>query len=52
MPQMMPMSWVTLFITFSATLILFSTMNYYSHIPKTKTTKMDKITIKNMNWKW
>nr|AIY61584.1 ATP synthase F0 subunit 8 [Glyptotermes satsumensis] len=52
MPQMMPLSWVTLFIVFSAALILFSAMNYYSHIPKTKTTKETKITTKKMNWKW
>nr|URX52997.1 ATP synthase F0 subunit 8 [Glyptotermes sp. 8 AB-2022a]URX53010.1 ATP synthase F0 subunit 8 [Glyptotermes sp. 8 AB-2022a] len=52
MPQMMPLSWITLFIMFSTALIIFSTMNYYSYIPKTKTTKMNKIITKKLNWKW
>nr|URX53489.1 ATP synthase F0 subunit 8 [Longicaputermes sinaicus]URX53515.1 ATP synthase F0 subunit 8 [Longicaputermes sinaicus]URX53541.1 ATP synthase F0 subunit 8 [Longicaputermes sinaicus] len=52
MPQMMPLSWVTLFITFSATLILFAAANYYSHIPTPKTTPKKGIHPKNMNWKW
>nr|URX53023.1 ATP synthase F0 subunit 8 [Glyptotermes sp. 9 AB-2022a]URX53036.1 ATP synthase F0 subunit 8 [Glyptotermes sp. 9 AB-2022a] len=52
MPQMMPLSWLTLFTMFSMTLVLFATMNYYSHIPKTKITKKNEIKTKNMNWKW
>nr|URX52945.1 ATP synthase F0 subunit 8 [Glyptotermes sp. 6 AB-2022a]URX52971.1 ATP synthase F0 subunit 8 [Glyptotermes sp. 6 AB-2022a]URX52984.1 ATP synthase F0 subunit 8 [Glyptotermes sp. 6 AB-2022a]URX54516.1 ATP synthase F0 subunit 8 [Glyptotermes sp. 6 AB-2022a] len=52
MPQMMPLSWSALFIMFSMTLVLFATMNYYSHIPKTEITTTKKIKTKKMNWKW
>nr|URX54425.1 ATP synthase F0 subunit 8 [Glyptotermes sp. 16 AB-2022a] len=52
MPQMMPLSWLTLFIMFSTTLILFNMMNYYSHIPKTTTTSKNEIKTKMLNWKW
>nr|URX53257.1 ATP synthase F0 subunit 8 [Glyptotermes perparvus] len=52
MPQMMPLSWLTLFIMFSTTLILFATMNYYMHTPKTQTTKYTEIKTKILNWKW
>nr|AIY61922.1 ATP synthase F0 subunit 8 [Cryptotermes secundus] len=53
MPQMMPMSWLSLFIMFSATLILFTTSNYYAMSPKTKTKKEKKSSSKKMlTWKW
>nr|URX53205.1 ATP synthase F0 subunit 8 [Cryptotermes rotundiceps] len=52
MPQMMPMSWLSLFIMFSTTLVLFATLNYYTNIPKTKTTEKKMILTKPMNWKW
>nr|URX52802.1 ATP synthase F0 subunit 8 [Cryptotermes cavifrons]URX53309.1 ATP synthase F0 subunit 8 [Cryptotermes cavifrons] len=52
MPQMMPMSWLSLFIVFSATLILFATLNYYTTTPKTKTTEKKSILTKAMSWKW
>nr|URX53283.1 ATP synthase F0 subunit 8 [Glyptotermes sp. 11 AB-2022a] len=52
MPQMMPLSWLTLFIVFSTTLILFNTMNYYSQTPLTKKKKNKKIKTSKLNWKW
>nr|URX53827.1 ATP synthase F0 subunit 8 [Glyptotermes sp. 13 AB-2022a]URX53853.1 ATP synthase F0 subunit 8 [Postelectrotermes sp. 2 AB-2022a]URX53866.1 ATP synthase F0 subunit 8 [Postelectrotermes sp. 2 AB-2022a] len=52
MPQMMPLSWMLLFMMFSMTLILFATMNYYTNIQKAKTTKKEKIPTKTMSWKW
>nr|AIY62143.1 ATP synthase F0 subunit 8 [Glyptotermes sp. C TB-2014] len=52
MPQMMPLSWLTLFTMFSSTLILFAAANYYSHIPKTKVMMKSEIPTKKMNWKW
>nr|URX53218.1 ATP synthase F0 subunit 8 [Rugitermes laticollis] len=53
MPQMMPLSWLLLFIMFSSTLILFATMNYYNDIPKTSTTKKSSsILNKITTWKW
>nr|URX54529.1 ATP synthase F0 subunit 8 [Incisitermes snyderi] len=52
MPQMMPLSWLMLFLTFSTTLILFSTMNYYTTTSKTKTSVKTEVLTTNMNWKW
>nr|URX53619.1 ATP synthase F0 subunit 8 [Postelectrotermes sp. 1 AB-2022a]URX53671.1 ATP synthase F0 subunit 8 [Postelectrotermes sp. 1 AB-2022a]URX53736.1 ATP synthase F0 subunit 8 [Postelectrotermes sp. 1 AB-2022a] len=52
MPQMMPLSWLMLFIMFSTTLILFAAVNYYTNIPKTKITQKKSTTMKTMNWKW
>nr|URX54035.1 ATP synthase F0 subunit 8 [Neotermes fulvescens] len=52
MPQMMPMSWLTLFTTFSATLIMFTSMNYYMKIPKTNKPLKEHLTTKTVNWKW
>nr|URX54139.1 ATP synthase F0 subunit 8 [Glyptotermes sp. 15 AB-2022a]URX54152.1 ATP synthase F0 subunit 8 [Glyptotermes sp. 15 AB-2022a]URX54191.1 ATP synthase F0 subunit 8 [Glyptotermes sp. 15 AB-2022a] len=52
MPQMMPLSWLTLFILFSTALMLFAATNYYSYIPKTKITQKNEIKQKNMAWKW
>nr|URX53476.1 ATP synthase F0 subunit 8 [Kalotermitidae sp. 5 AB-2022a] len=52
MPQMMPLSWLTLFITFSATLIVFTSMNYYLHIPKPSTTKTLTTDKNPASWKW
>nr|URX53231.1 ATP synthase F0 subunit 8 [Neotermes nr. kartaboensis] len=52
MPQMMPMSWLTLFMMFSTTLILFASMNFYTMTPKISTTLKKMMTTKKMNWKW
>nr|URX53411.1 ATP synthase F0 subunit 8 [Cryptotermes parvifrons] len=52
MPQMMPMSWLSLFIMFSATLILFATLNYYTVTPSVKVTTKGKTPTSTLNWKW
>nr|URX53645.1 ATP synthase F0 subunit 8 [Kalotermitidae sp. 4 AB-2022a] len=52
MPQMMPLSWLTLFIMFSATLILFNSTNFYTSIMKTSITQKKTLTTKKLNWKW
>nr|YP_010826796.1 ATP synthase F0 subunit 8 [Porotermes planiceps]UYX57313.1 ATP synthase F0 subunit 8 [Porotermes planiceps]WHM51956.1 ATP synthase F0 subunit 8 [Porotermes planiceps] len=52
MPQMMPISWLTLFLMFSATFMLFNFMNYFSSIQQSKKETTKSITIKKMNWKW
>nr|UQJ75069.1 ATP synthase F0 subunit 8 [Procryptotermes hesperus] len=52
MPQMMPMSWLSLFIMFSSTLILFATLSYFTLVTKTKTSWGKKIPTKTLNWKW
>nr|QHF17843.1 ATP synthase F0 subunit 8 [Acrotaeniostola dissimilis] len=53
MPQMAPISWLSLFIIFSITFILFSMMNYYSIIPQSTKSDIKKSTMSNsLNWKW
>nr|YP_010693220.1 ATP synthase F0 subunit 8 [Bactrocera fulvicauda]WCB99012.1 ATP synthase F0 subunit 8 [Bactrocera fulvicauda] len=53
MPQMAPIGWLSLFIIFSITFILFSMMNYYSVIPKTPKTETSKsYSTTSLNWKW
>nr|QJT42845.1 ATP synthase F0 subunit 8 [Agrilus mali] len=52
MPQMAPMSWLTLFIVFSITFFVFCVFNYYSsmHAPMQSLSK--KLQTKKINWKW
>nr|YP_010693155.1 ATP synthase F0 subunit 8 [Zeugodacus diversus]WCB98401.1 ATP synthase F0 subunit 8 [Zeugodacus diversus] len=53
MPQMAPIGWLSLFIIFSITFILFSMMNYYSVLPQTPKSKISKkYTSTTLNWKW
>nr|QUO98728.1 ATP synthase F0 subunit 8 [Pseudolimnophila brunneinota] len=54
MPQMAPLKWLSLFIIFSITLIMFNVLNYFSVIPNLKKNKsnMTFINNKSMNWKW
>nr|ALO76268.1 ATP synthase F0 subunit 8 [Leucocelis sp. LEU01] len=51
MPQMAPLSWLTLFIIFCITFILFNVLNYYCFLYPVKTTLPKKTTLK-INWKW
>nr|URX53244.1 ATP synthase F0 subunit 8 [Cryptotermes sp. 2 AB-2022a] len=52
MPQMMPMSWSSLFIMFSTTLIVFAALNYYASIIKSKMNEKDETSMEGLNWKW
>nr|YP_010620957.1 ATP synthase F0 subunit 8 [Hebardina concinna]WAX39301.1 ATP synthase F0 subunit 8 [Hebardina concinna] len=52
MPQMMPLSWLMLFIFFSSLFLMFNFMNYFSYIPIKLSTEKKNITMKMMNWKW
>nr|YP_009235848.1 ATP synthase F0 subunit 8 [Bactrocera umbrosa]AMD83703.1 ATP synthase F0 subunit 8 [Bactrocera umbrosa]WCB98531.1 ATP synthase F0 subunit 8 [Bactrocera umbrosa]WCB99129.1 ATP synthase F0 subunit 8 [Bactrocera umbrosa] len=53
MPQMAPIGWLSLFIIFSITFILFSMMTYYSVIPQsTKSETSMKRPTTSLNWKW
>nr|WGO57928.1 ATP synthase F0 subunit 8 [Episymploce sundaica] len=52
MPQMMPLSWLSLYVFFSLMLLMFTFMNYYSHIPQPSSSTKKNINIKSMNWKW
>nr|ALO77196.1 ATP synthase F0 subunit 8 [Alleculinae sp. ALL01] len=51
MPQMAPLSWLTLMITFSLILIMFNVVNYYSLMYNIKTKKIE-MTQKEKTWKW
>nr|YP_010239102.1 ATP synthase F0 subunit 8 [Goniophyto honshuensis]QTF74349.1 ATP synthase F0 subunit 8 [Goniophyto honshuensis] len=54
MPQMAPIGWLSLFIIFSITFMIFNMMNYYSFIPSTpKSLLINKSSMTNsLNWKW
>nr|YP_010533954.1 ATP synthase F0 subunit 8 [Condylostylus luteicoxa]UXX49968.1 ATP synthase F0 subunit 8 [Condylostylus luteicoxa] len=53
MPQMAPLSWLSLYIMFTITLIMFCMMNYYIFIPNPpKTFEKSKTLPATMNWKW
>nr|ASQ41341.1 ATP synthase F0 subunit 8 [Schistocerca cohni] len=53
MPQMSPLMWFSLFIMFSASLILFNQMNFFSFKPNLiKSVEKSTIDMKNLNWKW
>nr|WAX39119.1 ATP synthase F0 subunit 8 [Anaplecta sp. 1 ZQW-2020] len=52
MPQMMPLSWLMLFMMFTATFIAFNTLSYfnYNQHPNKKSKKNNLIN--SMSWKW
>uniref|UniRef100_A0A343C225 ATP synthase complex subunit 8 n=1 Tax=Anthrenus verbasci TaxID=295669 RepID=A0A343C225_9COLE len=51
MPQMAPMNWLTLFITFSFIFLMTNSLNFFSLMYITIKKKTEKS--KNMtNWKW
>nr|YP_009776974.1 ATP synthase F0 subunit 8 [Mansonia uniformis]QJA27628.1 ATP synthase F0 subunit 8 [Mansonia uniformis] len=53
MPQMAPISWLTLFFIFSLTMVIFNIKNYYCFFYKMNETSHSlKKNIKSMNWKW
>nr|QLY90230.1 ATP synthase F0 subunit 8 [Dicranomyia modesta] len=54
MPQMAPLSWLTLFIIFSITLIIFNTLNYFSYTPNksSNSSKSKNVSSHLLNWKW
>nr|AVN68056.1 ATP synthase F0 subunit 8 [Polyzosteria viridissima] len=52
MPQMMPLSWLSLFMFFSIIFMLFNSFNYFSHIPIKSMIESKKINIKVSSWKW
>nr|AVN68248.1 ATP synthase F0 subunit 8 [Rhabdoblatta sp. RHA] len=51
MPQMMPISWLTLYLFFIIILFIFSFINYFSFIP-TSIPMKKTLSPKVMNWKW
>nr|WAX39210.1 ATP synthase F0 subunit 8 [Anaplecta sp. 7 ZQW-2020] len=53
MPQMMPLNWLTLFIMFSLTFIMFNIISYYNFSHSTIiTTPATQMKTKSMLWKW
>nr|QNJ33944.1 ATP synthase F0 subunit 8 [Medetera sp. Qilemoge-2020] len=53
MPQMSPLNWLSLYMIFTAALILFCMINYFSYAPMTPETKTDtQKSMKSLNWKW
>nr|YP_010388307.1 ATP synthase F0 subunit 8 [Blaesoxipha lapidosa]UPO69336.1 ATP synthase F0 subunit 8 [Blaesoxipha lapidosa] len=54
MPQMAPIGWLSLFIIFSVTFVIFNMMNYYSFIPMMPKSKfmVKPQSMKSLNWKW
>nr|YP_010946937.1 ATP synthase F0 subunit 8 [Sigmella digitalis]WGO57694.1 ATP synthase F0 subunit 8 [Sigmella digitalis] len=52
MPQMMPLSWTLLYLFFLTLFLLFTFMNYYSHIPTPLKSSTKSIHTNSMNWKW
>nr|YP_054486.1 ATP synthase F0 subunit 8 [Periplaneta fuliginosa]BAD32632.1 ATPase subunit 8 [Periplaneta fuliginosa] len=52
MPQMMPLSWLMLFMFFSIMFMMFNFMNYFSYIPMKMLMEKKMINIKIMSWKW
>nr|YP_009240889.1 ATP synthase F0 subunit 8 [Simulium aureohirtum]AKN23376.1 ATP synthase F0 subunit 8 [Simulium aureohirtum] len=56
MPQMAPISWLTLFILFTVIFILFNIMNYFCIVftPSSDSKKEGKtqLTPPSLNWKW
>nr|QNE85443.1 ATP synthase F0 subunit 8 [Helina latitarsis] len=52
MPQMGPINWLSLFIIFSISFMIFNVMNYYMYMcimPQSKIKKFDSM---SLNWKW
>nr|YP_009647920.1 ATP synthase F0 subunit 8 [Poecilimon luschani]QBZ37721.1 ATP synthase F0 subunit 8 [Poecilimon luschani] len=55
MPQMSPLWWLLLFFVFSASLILFSLINYFMIINEPATLDDDSpnwLKHHSLNWKW
>nr|UOU85100.1 ATP synthase F0 subunit 8 [Simulium erythrocephalum] len=56
MPQMAPISWLTLFILFTIIFMLFNIMNYFCVVftPNTskESEKTPQLSPPSLNWKW
>nr|YP_010446949.1 ATP synthase F0 subunit 8 [Chyliza bambusae]UTM10314.1 ATP synthase F0 subunit 8 [Chyliza bambusae] len=52
MPQMSPINWLSLFILFSLTFMLFNMMNYFLIIPSSSQSKTSSKSTKSLVWKW
>nr|YP_010249778.1 ATP synthase F0 subunit 8 [Rheocricotopus villiculus]QTT60909.1 ATP synthase F0 subunit 8 [Rheocricotopus villiculus] len=53
MPQMAPISWLTLFVIFSISFMIFNMLNYYCFYNKINLTSKNEVKLnKTLNWKW
>nr|QXT44404.1 ATP synthase F0 subunit 8 [Apicotermitinae gen. B sp. CMRT076] len=52
MPQMMPMEWTLLYITFLMTFLMFNIMNYFTQVTNQQSTTKKSIHTNKINWKW
>nr|YP_010462921.1 ATP synthase F0 subunit 8 [Epeorus unispinosus]UUJ36774.1 ATP synthase F0 subunit 8 [Epeorus unispinosus] len=52
MPQMAPLSWLLLFLTFSSALIFFSIMNYFLTTHDAPALSSTQHSTPPFNWKW
>nr|AQP28314.1 ATP synthase F0 subunit 8 [Bulbitermes sp. A TB-2017] len=52
MPQMMPMEWTLLYITFMATFLMFNIMNYFTQSPNKQSKTKKPVKIHKTIWKW
>nr|QXT44209.1 ATP synthase F0 subunit 8 [Astalotermes sp. A JRA-2021a]QXT44313.1 ATP synthase F0 subunit 8 [Astalotermes sp. A JRA-2021a] len=52
MPQMMPMEWTLLYITFLLTFLMFNIMNYFAQTPNQQYHTKKDIHTNKINWKW
>uniref|UniRef100_A0AB39A5Y2 ATP synthase complex subunit 8 n=1 Tax=Senometopia prima TaxID=3234324 RepID=A0AB39A5Y2_9MUSC len=53
MPQMAPIGWLSMFIIFSISFMIFNMMNYFLFIPSNpKLTLLSKKMKKTLLWKW
>nr|ARH54081.1 ATP synthase F0 subunit 8 [Aphodius foetens] len=48
---MAPMGWLTLFLIFCTTFMIFNSLNYYSFMYHTKLIQFKKA-FKKLTWKW
>nr|WIL79929.1 ATP synthase F0 subunit 8 [Callimerus sp.] len=51
MPQMSPLNWVSLFISFSMIFMLINSTNYF-FISYNFSSKTKKLILNKINWKW
>nr|AXS66301.1 ATP synthase F0 subunit 8 [Cucujoidea sp. 9 KM-2017] len=51
MPQMAPLNWLTLFLMFSLTFIIYNSLNFYMFTYKSSKFNFSKNIIKTL-WKW
>nr|AXS66361.1 ATP synthase F0 subunit 8 [Elateroidea sp. 1 KM-2017] len=50
MPQMAPLSWISLFMTTIVIFLVINSLNYYMY--KHNPTKSETKKLQNKNWKW